>query len=280
MKLEAVRIGLVTFGAGKAEIRAAARRVARQGRKSGRFSLISLNTDITLRRDHQEFCEKHKDMLHVDVRGFGYWIWKPYLINYMLRTWQGNVDFLLYLDSGCEINYSKESERRWQDYLDLMKNDTGRLVMQQQYVEKHWQKMDVVKTLGLSQEALESGQILGGVLALRADEGNIRLTQEWLDLCTSNNYHLVDDTPSRIPNESYFVEHRHDQSILSALIKRDGATIIPVETYWSPNWIESGSKFPIWTAGNKTGISFADRSLLARARWLARRVKNKALGTR
>jgi hypothetical protein len=33
------------------------------------------------------------------------------------------------------------------------------------------------------------------------------------------NYHLIDDTPSKSPNFTEFIEHRHDQSILSLLTK-------------------------------------------------------------
>jgi hypothetical protein len=143
--------------------------------------------------------------------------------------------------------------------------------MQQTHIEKNWQKMDVVRRLGMSTEALETGQILGGVVALRVDDSNIDLTQEWLELCVADNYHLVDDSPSEINEHSEFIEHRHDQSLFSALIKRDGANIIPAETFWGPDWIESGKDFPIWTPGNTTGITISKRSNWLRFRWLMRR---------
>jgi hypothetical protein len=269
------RIGLVTFGGGKNNIRAAARRLARQAKKSERFTSILVTTDFSLKREHREFWELHKRILKPEVRGFGYWIWKPYLINHALRQWQGKVDFILYLDSGCEINSAPESQKRWSDYLVLMNGETGRLMMQQTCIEKDWQKMDAVVRLGMTEEAMESGQLAGAVLALRVDSENISLTNEWLQLCIEDNYHLVDDSPSRVPNSPHFIEHRHDQSILSGLVKRYGATVIPDETQWAPTWDVSGKSFPIWTPRNRTGISILDKSMVSKLRRLLVRISRK-----
>ena len=46
----------------------------------------------------------------------------------------------------------------------------------------------------------------------------VDLVNEWYNI--SCNYHMIDDTPSIIPNVGSFKEHRHDQSIFSLLTKK------------------------------------------------------------
>jgi hypothetical protein len=41
---------------------------------------------------------------------------------------------------------------------------------------------------------------------------------DWYDLCGSEGYHLIDDSKSNIENHYTFVEHRHDQSCLNAVM--------------------------------------------------------------
>ena len=41
--------------------------------------------------------------------------------------------------------------------------------------------------------------------------------KEWYSIMC--NYHLIDDTPSELKNDASFIEHRHDQSVFSLLIK-------------------------------------------------------------
>ena len=239
--------------------------MGRQAQESERFSLVSVNTDRSLEREHSDFFNRHCNLLKSDVRGYGYWIWKPYLINYALRSWGRHVDYVLYVDSGCEINAIPESQKRWIDYLNTMNCDTGRLVMQMNHHAEHvWSKNDTLTALGLDWESRISGQILSGVAAFRVDEANVQITQEWLDLCILDNHHLLDDTASRIPNHSEFREHRHDQAIFSGLIKLHGSAILPDETYWAPNWEFAGREFPIWAARNRTRVSVRDRSFFGK----------------
>ena len=48
-------------------------------------------------------------------------------------------------------------------------------------------------------------------------------------LATAENYRFVDDSPSRVPNAPSFKEHRHDQSILSLLLKQANVAVMPAK---------------------------------------------------
>ena len=92
------------------------------------------------------------------------------------------------------------------------------------------------------------------MIFLKKTDINIKLVSEWYNLMISQNYHLIDDSPSIISNDITFVEHRHDQSCFSLLMKKYNRFVIPDETYFHPNW-NNGINYPIWAIRNKTGNS-------------------------
>ncbi len=77
-----VDIHCLTFGGGGDEFRAAAYRLARQAQASGFFTKTTVVTDLDLLKD-EEFQTRHSDFVARNQRGFGYWLWKPYIL---LRT--------------------------------------------------------------------------------------------------------------------------------------------------------------------------------------------------
>ncbi len=66
------------------------------------FNKIYSFTEQDLIND-SDFWNKHKDFILKNKRGYGYWVWKPYLISKILKEINDN-DILLYLDAGCELN--------------------------------------------------------------------------------------------------------------------------------------------------------------------------------
>jgi len=70
-------------------------------------------------------------------------------------------------------------------------------------------------------DIVETNQIMATVWIIRKTPRTEKFLKSWLNLATINNYHFVDDSPSILPNSENFVEHRHDQSIFSLLIKTE-----------------------------------------------------------
>jgi len=270
------RMGLVTFGAGSPNWRAAARRLGRQAEESGRFTKISVSSDQSLRANYPEFFQQHRGMLRPEVRGFGYWLWKPFLIQRAMQTWVNEVDCVLYVDGGCEINFDPESQDRWEQYLDWSMQGPGRLAMQLVgHSEQTWSKTDTMLALGLTLEERLSDQIQTAPSFYRLDSSNLDFSAEWLEMCIIENYRFVDDTQSRVPNDASFRDHRHDQAIFSGLIKRHGARLIPDETYWAPDWELDGRRFPIWAPRNRTRVSILDKSVSGKAIRFSERLYSK-----
>ena len=51
-----------------------------------------------------EFWTLHGSFIHNNPRGYGHWIWKPYLIYKTMREQLNEGDFLIYCDAECTIN--------------------------------------------------------------------------------------------------------------------------------------------------------------------------------
>ena len=60
--------------------------------------------DYTFSLDSSIFDDKFKELriIKEKCRGDGYWLWKPYIINFVLGLMEDN-DVLLYCDAGCKL---------------------------------------------------------------------------------------------------------------------------------------------------------------------------------
>lgn len=180
------------------------------------FDKTILYTDDHLKAD-TAFWEQHHDFIENNERGYGYWLWKSYIIKKTLETLK-NGDILLYFDSSFEI-YSH------------MKQNIKNLfsIVEKSYVvgsyckilcpEFKWNKMDLVKFLKMKEDKyLQTKQRQAGAIMLFKNETTVALINDWYTL--SSHYHYINDDDSIETNLPGFTEHRHDQSIFSLLTKK------------------------------------------------------------
>ena len=66
-----------------------------------------------------EFIDFHQEFFSGNKTGFGFWIWKPYLVGQALEA-MADGDILLYCDSGCQFNVNERSLKRLQEYFDML----------------------------------------------------------------------------------------------------------------------------------------------------------------
>jgi len=150
-------------------------------------------------------------------RGYGYWMWKPYLIEKILNQINDD-DILVYSDSGVIWNgkgleiynsYIKEIEK---DKLDFM-------IFNQPFLEKDWTKKDIFNYLKINDmNVCMSLQIWAGCIFIRKTPKSYDLIKKWLLIC-SEHPNLIRDKISNSSNYLGFEENRHDQSVFSLLIK-------------------------------------------------------------
>jgi len=164
-----------------------------------------------------EFMEKNNSILKCD-RGGGYWLWKPYIINETLKKINYN-DIIIYIDSKYYFieNFTKL-------YVDYMKNN-DLLVWknkpnEQIWYMKNWCKMGVIHKYNMFDKVFNENaeDCWGGAMVLKKTENTINYIQEWLDMCCVHED--ITDAESKIENAEIFIEHRHDQSLLSILLHK------------------------------------------------------------
>ena len=215
--------------------------VVRIGKDAERFELfdtIVTATEETLKSD-KDFWSKHGQFVETSPKGYGYWIWKPYLVKKQLKSMKTG-EILVYADAGCTLHDS--GLPRLLEYIDLAKT-YGALVFQSEHLEESWTKMDVIEAMK-AHNLMKTGQIHATSFFLKKSKANVSLVDAWYEMAC--NYSLLDDTPSKAPNPPDIKDHRHDQSIWSILCKQKGLYTIPDEAWIFATDRKKGANFPIW----------------------------------
>lgn len=211
---------------------------------------FNLFNNIFIYNEHHlstSFIKDFKSYLYPGSRGYGYWVWKPYLIMESLKKIQEG-DILLYTDIGCHLNSNGLSHflKYWKE---VKNNRSGFLVTklnQEERQEKTWTKGDLFDYFKVrnNPQITDTPQYQTGIIFIRKCEETIQIIQQWLDVYYYN-FHLADDSPSISTNIDGFREHRHDQSILSILLKLHGTSTIPLKECYFFKWTLAERKYPI-----------------------------------
>jgi hypothetical protein len=242
--------------------RKAAMRLKKQALESSFFSSIEVWSPKRIKKLAPAQFENLKRLVNSnnpDAVGFGYWYWKPVIIEESLKQLPEGA-ILVYLDAGCYLNLrNSDAIARFKDYLDLTVNH-GSLAMQlndgefdiEDLREKSWTSEMVLDQLCVQEEFRETNQIQAGIQLIAVNSESRNFASLWTQTCESNNFELLIGTADNAIDN--FESHRYDQSIFSCLYKEAGRFHIPDETYFMPDWKISGRNFPIWAMRNRDGI--------------------------
>lgn len=161
----------------------------------------------------EEFYLKNKGIFE-QKRGGGYWLWKPYFIKKALLELEEN-EILFYCDSGSKfVNSVDLLIKNFEEEFDMVPFEL-------QFIEKHWTKRDCFQLAGCdTKEFTNSKQILATFSLWMKSEFTISFVDEWLKLAQDIRALTDIENQLGLPNYEGFVEHRHDQSIFSLLIKK------------------------------------------------------------
>jgi hypothetical protein len=173
------------------------------------------------------FSIAHHNILS-EKRGAGYWLWKPYFINRILKN-MNETDILFYSDSGSIFI------RRMEPIFDAVTSDPRGIVafeLAGGHIEKQYTKMDLLKYMNMeSSEYADSPQRMASFMCFRGTNEAKRIVSEYLEL--AKNPHFITDTSNQNGwVEPNFKGHRHDQSIWSLLTKKHNVTILRDPTQW------------------------------------------------
>ena len=162
-------------------------------------------------KEMPEFWDVHKEFIETHERGYGYWLWKPFLTWHTLRSMKEG-EILVYADSGCSITENIDQFR--DDIRQAQTNESGIVSWTTSNREKTWTKMDLLNNMNAI-HLMSHEQLHATFFIIRCTPKTVELAKKWYEI--GSTYHLIDDSPSILPNDETFHEHRHDQSIFSIL---------------------------------------------------------------
>jgi len=209
------KIYFLSFGGPTQNYHEALSRIRMQATQLGIFDEIYSYTEEDLKSD-AEFWVNHGEFLTNNSRGYGYWLWKPYLILKTLKN-MNDSDILLYLDSGCEIDIKYKN--KFNILIDYVKHK--KIIGTNGWsTDIEYTKMDLIKYVGLEKNInlLQKYHMQAGCLLMEKCDIILKLYTDIYEI--ASNYHMIDDSPSIEKNFSNFKEHRHDQSIFNLLVKK------------------------------------------------------------
>jgi hypothetical protein len=207
----------ITFGGGAQKYIDTAYRLNNELLQTKVFNEIIIYTDTNLKQDI-DFWKIHGSFIDNNIRGYGYWLWKPYLIMKTMEQMNDN-DILIYLDAGSEIVNNEKTHEQIMSFVNKC-NENDILYTLTGHDEKTYTKMDLIEYMKMNNDQIKNSiENQAGLIIIKKNTKMTDFIKEWYSTCIHNNYHLLDDSVSIIPNDSSFIDHRHDQSIFSLLTK-------------------------------------------------------------
>jgi len=259
------KIFFITFGAGNRDIEEAAQRLGKQALDSGFFDDVEVLSESDLPDDVTKlFFPLRFDQM----RGFGYMAWKPYLVDRKIKSLQDG-DVLVYLDAGFEINPS--GAHRFSYYLDFVaRHDMLVFPIPEQH--RLWVKPH--DSLKIETGNYFRNQIASGFIMLRVSDVSRRIIRKWYDLAFEDSGSALTDWLGEGETlGSGFMEHRHDQAILTHVIISENLPVLDRDECSHTPWI-SGRDYPFLALRNRTGVSKVGRLLNPWPLVIIRVVKN------
>jgi len=266
-----MNVGFVSFAGGDPIWKLARSRIKKQANEAGVFTRLRIYSPKDLGKIA---CNSDLEFIASNRRGFGYWIWKPIIILDFLRE-NPDIEGILYADTGCDLNFNDYSKKIWKKYLSFLEANSG-IAFKMELFENAWTKQEVFNYFPELDAFRKTEQLLATVFIMER-EFAISFCNQWLEAMRTLNYSLLNDEFDRTIQVSEFIEHRHDQSLFSLLIKKDPRILILdslQEVYFFPDWAK-GHKFPIWTSRNKSFVPLYEVGFLGRLLRVFERILKK-----
>lgn len=176
------------------------------------------------------FRRRFRWFIWTHPRGYGYWVWKPYVIERALERIPDGA-YLLYTDAGCTL--LPGGQARLGEYVTMLE-ESGRdlLAFRLEFPEEEWTKADLLIRLEFTGDTdRRSPQCMSGAMVVRNSPRGRAFVARWRSIMEESP-HWIDDSRSVAPDAPGFVEHRHDQSVFSILAKQMPALVLPNEVDW------------------------------------------------
>lgn len=159
----------------------------------------------------EQFVTKHNDIINnFRNRGAGYWLFKPYIILKVLNECDFG-DYVIYVDSG--INFIDNINK----ILDMITDDII-LFNCHGHINKTYTKRDCFYYMNCDEDMYVDGNHTNAAIQIyKKTNKSLDFLNSYLYWCCNKNVITDNSNECGLPNYKEFVDHRHDQSILSLL---------------------------------------------------------------
>ncbi len=167
----------------------------------------------------QKLISDHPDHFR-HKKGFGYWLWKPYIIRDAL-SWVPEGEHVLYLDAGvAPVNEMDE----W--LAELQKHNIAFVGHDPCVpITRNTKRDCFIRLDSDNEETYRAPEVSGGFQSYRSGPEARAFVEEFMRAMTIPG--MNDDSPSTLglPELPDFIAHRHDQSVLSIIAHKQGAAL-------------------------------------------------------
>ncbi|WP_448212781.1 hypothetical protein [Colwellia sp. MEBiC06753] len=161
------------------------------------------------------FYRDNRDVLD-EPRGAGYWAWKPfYILECMKHVPDG--DFVIYHDCGFGYRFKQFIyPKLLLTFADQFGAVPG-IFIPEHGANKRWTKQIVFQQLGCNQGYFKNKPQIQATFSIWKNTAENRdFIESWLAACVDRSL-VTDDVIAGVDNDLEFIEHRHDQSLLTLL---------------------------------------------------------------
>ncbi len=178
------------------------------------FDEIDIHTQDTMKVD----LAPYEDFIKNNPRGYGYWIWKPMVIENKLKEMRDG-DILFFLDCGSSIISSDYN--KIQNYIDILNNYDVLLFEDHDRPMCNFLKMNVIKEFNiLNSPILNTPIVESACIIIKKTDYSVRFIERWKEYLLKDNHMLVNDIAEGEQLSTY-IEHRHDQAILGIMARQE-----------------------------------------------------------
>lgn len=262
-----MKFRLVTFADGSFSWKRTAHRLERQALKSGWFSKVELYDLDRISIENPVWSAEKSQFIHRNPRGLGFWIWKPEIARLQLADLGPDELGIIYLDAGFSLNFEGEASGRFSYYESLVSN--GAPLFFQLKAGNEWGKW--VKNVTSEYFARngyhlgDSRLVVGGAFILPKGSVSQNILRAWSELMDYNKHELLTDALPESDENPNFVEHRHDQALLTGIILSmdpSEVNLLQDETYFDGHWSGVAKKFPLLATRLRSGFNSTSSSIL------------------
>lgn len=252
------RIGLVTFATQSWS--SASERFVAQASKLDVFDEVIVFSEEDL-KNKTSFYQDNGELLGKGAIGYGYYIWKYYILDYILNN--SNLDYIVYLDIGTEIIVNPESRKtlmrmikRLQNYDMIATYSTGD--------EETVTHCDVIDYL--NPNARKSDNIAAGIMLIKKSEISNFFIKNIKETLIANNYSVINMSYRDQCCEKWSGHNFGDQQIFSCLFKKQKTfmALPTIDWIFAENTVNNEKlkmQTPFFLARNSTSRSVINRCI-------------------